>query len=473
MANPWTRQALLLGALVAAMAAACSQSDADVARKKLAEYVLDQAPEIPKAANVPFGKALTLLGTKLEAPKEVKGGEAIRLTLYWRAEADLESGWELSSELVDEKGKSVMDLSGSGPLRRRFRKHQILPPGEWEKGKIYVDEVSFKVPAKITAKTLSVMVGVEREKEKLTPQSERGVKKGRLIVADLKTKVAGKPAKRKTPTFHIGRLPEGAKITVDGKLEEAAWQAAPAPAVFVNPATGKAPAETTWYGKAKALWDDQRLYLAFEVTDDDLQGGFPKLSKDAPLWKRDAVEVLIQPAAAAPGAAPTTVRLLVSPQKLLFDEQVQPAAAPAPAAADAGAPVAASASSATPGNWESKASYGVRLDGTLDDARDVDRGFTIELALPFQSLLASEAAPVQAGAAWKGNFGLTSQGNRLVWSAPAKGGALESPKFFGRWTFDGAPVAAVAAASAAPPANAAPPPAPLAPTETDEPAKQH
>ena len=54
--------------------------------------------------------------------------------------------------------------------------------------------------------------------------------------------------------------------------------------------------------------------------------------------------------------------------------------------------------------WASGAKHAVRVDGTLNDPSDTDRGWTAELAIPLASLSAVPRLPPQPGDRWRMNL---------------------------------------------------------------------
>ncbi len=78
------------------------------------------------------------------------------------------------------------------------------------------------------------------------------------------------------------------RITIDGKLDEAAWKLAPRSPRFVDIISGKA---TRFSTQARVLWDDDCLYVGFEVEEPDVQARLTR--RDAPIYTENDVEVFI------------------------------------------------------------------------------------------------------------------------------------------------------------------------------------
>jgi len=79
-------------------------------------------------------------------------------------------------------------------------------------------------------------------------------------------------------------------ITIDGKLDDKAWQAAPA-VEFVFPWEFQTGAKQKT--RARILWDDSFLYVGYECDDKDIVALHQE--RDDPTYRDDAVEVFINP----------------------------------------------------------------------------------------------------------------------------------------------------------------------------------
>ena len=157
------------------------------------------------------------------------------------------------------------------------------------------------------------------------------------------------------PTYECRR---GGPIVVDGRLDDPAWErAVPTPPfVFPWPAQTGAKQETI----TRLLWDDQCLYVCYECQDTDITATYNE--RDDPVYKDDCVEVFI---AAAPEKSRFYFGFEMNCSAVLYDYfYAHPEAFVA--LYDTG---------------------GVRLktqiNGTPNDPSDTDRGWTLELAIPF------------------------------------------------------------------------------------------
>jgi hypothetical protein len=77
-------------------------------------------------------------------------------------------------------------------------------------------------------------------------------------------------------------------IAIDGRLDEAGWQAVPRSPRFIDIITGKPTVHDT---RAAVLWDDERLYVAFWVEEPLVQAKYTE--HNSPIYRDNDVEVFI------------------------------------------------------------------------------------------------------------------------------------------------------------------------------------
>src|SRR5262249_37610732 len=142
-----------------------------------------------------------------------------------------------------------------------------------------------------------------------------------------------------------------------------AWASAVRTARFVNTLTG-APADLT--AGARVMWDDDNLYVGFDVLDDYLTS--PMAHHDDHLWEHDAVEVMVDPA----GDQRNYFELQVAPTGQTFDTRYDTPRQPQPIGDVA---------------WESHMTAAVATHGDVNDARP-DLGYTVEMAIPWTAFAA-------------------------------------------------------------------------------------
>lgn len=198
---------------------------------------------------------------------------------------------------------------------------------------------------------------------------------------------------------------------LDGILDESAWSTAAVTDRFVNTMDGSQAEPET---HARFAYDDEHLYVAFEVADPFLKCTFEQ--NDDHLWEQDAVELMIDP----DEDGQNYFELQVSPTGLVFDTRFDTRRRPQPFGHM---------------GWHSGLRSGVKLDGTVND-EESDRGYTVELAIPFDSFVDTPAP--SDGTTWRVALYVLDareQGQAGVgWSAPLVGD-YHVPERFGRINF--------------------------------------
>jgi hypothetical protein len=189
-------------------------------------------------------------------------------------------------------------------------------------------------------------------------------------------------------------------IQIDGVLAESAWDRAGKAGPFVRSLDGKPANAST---EARLLWDDDHLYVAFLAADANVSSPF--LNDDEKLYTSNVVEIFLNPS----GDGSRYDEIEVAPTNALFD------------ASFSGGPRQGMDLA-----WSSRARHAVHVDGTLNDAQDVDRGWTVELEIPFASLTGMPKPRPERGDRWKFNLyrlrqGPGQPGEGQAWSPPMRG----------------------------------------------------
>jgi hypothetical protein len=186
-------------------------------------------------------------------------------------------------------------------------------------------------------------------------------------------------------------------VQIDGVLAEPTWDAAEKAAPFVRSVDGKRASAAT---EARLLWDDENLYVAFLAEDANVSGAFFK--DDEKLYTSNVVEIFLNPSR----DSSRYDEIEIAPTNALFD------------ASFSGGPRQGMDLS-----WSSRARHAVHVDGTLNDPRDVDRGWTVELAIPFAALTGMPKPRPERGDTWNFNLYRLRQGR----GQPGEGQAFSPP----------------------------------------------
>jgi len=401
-------------------------------KERLKPYILDSEPaDIPHKIDINFENKLYIIGYKLE-PETAKPGQEVKATYYWRCDDTIDEGWKLFTHLRDENDHSD-NLDNNGPIRELRGDKQVLSPDRWEKGKVYLDEQTFKMPDWVKGPELQILTGVWKGGARLRIVQGPSDGDNRAIVAKVKT---GLPPEDHTmnakpggdvPALTVNKLAANEKIVIDGKSDDKAWGGAASTGPFVDVGTGKPNTSFPVNASAKLAWDDANLYVFFEVKDPNVTGGFSDKTK-APadftatglpkLWTKHTVEIMTDPD--GDGDNKDYYELQINPQNLVFHSQFD--TKQQPAGGDNG-PFGHE-------DWDPKLKSAVVVKGTLDKPDDKDEGYTVEAAIPWAAFAKAEHHPPRLGDTWRMNFYAMQDNGGVSWSAIlGKGNFHFAPRF--------------------------------------------
>lgn len=218
----------------------------------------------------------------------------------------------------------------------------------------------------------------------------------------------------KIPTYTIYRA--GTPITIDGRLDEPAWTAAPDVGPFQFPWWKSGKKEQT---VAKLLYDDTHIYLAYICEDAHIWA--EHTARDSAVYRDDCVEFFVAPNSANPNAYFNFEMNVLG----IFLDQFQPDGPGVPVKEE----------------WNGKGiQIAVSINGTLNDDSDTDHYWILEAAIPFSNFVpVARHAPPEPGDVW--HVGLNRCGGKTneqfsQWSpsnTPAP--AYHVPSCFGHMTF--------------------------------------
>lgn len=385
---------VVLGVLVAS--AGCKKPREVVLTKEqqeqIDEAVLEEAPEPDHEVGAVLDDQVRLIGVDL-SDERVSQGDEIEVTWYWEALADIGDQWKIFVHLeAPGKKRTVHDHQPVG---------ELYPLGRWKKGQIIEDSQTIEIDSKFPPGTAKLYTGIYDEQAwtekqqnvrmEVTNQDELDapVTGDQRIEAASMTVVAEGESGEEPPSADVQdrsytahRIREAPSI--DGKLDEGAWQRVPTTKAFVDPEGGAIDsAERT---RARALWDDDHLYLGMSARDDDLTNEVTE--RDGKLWEQDVLEFYADP----DGDGKNYVELQVSPTGTVFDARFDERRSP---------------------EWK-KAAERYDIEGleaevhtvgsvnARDDGKSDER-WSIEVAIPWRALPSVEGPP-EEGTSWTVNF---------------------------------------------------------------------
>jgi hypothetical protein len=199
-------------------------------------------------------------------------------------------------------------------------------------------------------------------------------------------------------------------IRVDGRLDEPDWRNAPKSSRFVDIVNG----EPAWFDTRVALlWDDQALYFGFWAEEPNVQAAFTE--RDSKIWFDNDLEIFVAARDAyyefEINAFNTIYEVLWIWKDVLKSGGPYPAAEWNPARrrvmtlAGVGGHVHPRGERWGFLDWDFPGlEHAVHVDGTINDPSDTDRGWTAEIALPwegFQLLADGRPLPPNNGDVWR------------------------------------------------------------------------
>lgn len=384
-------------------------------RAQLREYVSMRRPRPQHPLSIRFGDDVELVGYDVSSPRW-EPGSRVRFTWYWHALADVDDDFKAFTHVGDGTGQHHFGADDEGLVR------QVYPVGRFERGEYVRDVQDLTLPATFQADNASVYLGVYRRsgtRERLPVTRGQNDSDNRARVAVLPTgrttpSVATAPS---VPRLRVARVDSAPAI--DGRLAEAEWQRTVATPAFVNTLDGSA---IDFQVTARAMWDDENLYIAFEVDDTFLESPFR--NHDDHLWEKDCVEVMLDPGS----DALNYFELQANPLGTTFETRYDRPRQPQPFGYV---------------DWSSNVRVGVVANGTVNDTAD-DRGYIVEMAIPFASLAVGTptVTPPTEGTVWRANFYVMDamrSGMRFAAWSPPRVGDFHVPARFGELAFEGAP----------------------------------
>jgi len=187
-------------------------------------------------------------------------------------------------------------------------------------------------------------------------------------------------------------------INVDGKLDEASWNMAQWTDYFVD-IVGEVKPAPLYKTRVMMLWDDEYFYVAAEIQESNLWATIKQ--RDAVIFRDNDFEVFVDPNGATQPYYEIEVNALATVWDLLLREPYR------------------DVDKAAVNAWDiTGLKAGVSLHGTLNYPSDVDSGWTVEIAFPWDVLgeSAIEGAPPKDGDQWRINF------SRVEWRTKVENG---------------------------------------------------
>jgi hypothetical protein len=179
-------------------------------------------------------------------------------------------------------------------------------------------------------------------------------------------------------------------IVIDGKLDDAAWKAAPWTTDFVD-IQGSAKPLPRFRTRAKMLWDSQYLYIAAEIQEPDVKATLTQ--HDSVIFHDNDFEIFLKPIPTTEGYFEFEINALNTSWDLYLNKPYNQGGK-----AD--------------NSWDIPGlKTAVAVQGTLNNSSDKDRGWTVEIAFPWSAYtLRQPVTPPIVGTVMRINF------SRVEWT---------------------------------------------------------
>ena len=173
------------------------------------------------------------------------------------------------------------------------------------------------------------------------------------------------------------------KMNIDGKLNEGAWKKAASTCEFVD-ISGEGFAKPKFKTTAKMLWDDEYLYVGAELEEPNITAYLTQ--RDTIIYYDNDFEVFIN----TTNNGVNYFEIETNARGVVFDLMLDK-------------------SYRSEGNfiwqWDCPGlKLKTNLNGTLNKSSDTDKGWTVEMAIPWKAVAVSFDHPLKAGNVWRINF---------------------------------------------------------------------
>jgi hypothetical protein len=356
------------------------------------EHILTTPPTPKHPVGAELDDKLEYLGLDVDTD-QVTPGKAFQLTHYWRVKAPVSDNWKVFVHLEAPGSKKNHLNADHVPIAGKY------PVVLWKQGEIIRDIHRVSVPQNWPGDGIEIYVGMWKGNNRMKVTKGPKDAENRIMAITLPVAAVKDSGPKKRI---IAKKIKPGTIKLDGKLDEAVWKQTPSSGEFVRTTDGAKMDQST---TARVLWDDQNLYVGFEMTDKDVWTTLDK--RDDKLWTQEAVEMFID----ADGNGKTYVELQTNPKGAIFDSYLP-------------------AYRQNQNDFDSGMKVAVKVDGTVDVREDQDKGWTVEMMIPLAAARGKEKemknVPPQVGTEWRVNFyrmdspaGRPQQGSG--WSPPLVG----------------------------------------------------
>lgn len=193
----------------------------------------------------------------------------------------------------------------------------------------------------------------------------------------------------------------GRPIEISGKIDDPQWSVAPWTDDFVDIEGDLKPLPRFWT-RAKMMWDEKYFYVAADMEEPHLWATLTE--HDSVIFRDHDFEVFVDP----DGDAARYFEFEINAFNTTWDLYLEKAYR------DQGS---------ADNSWETYAVSAVHLRGTVNDPSDVDSGWSVEIAFPWECFeKGGMPVPPRPGDTWRVNF------SRVEWPIVVEDGRYVKPE---------------------------------------------
>lgn len=378
----------------------------------------DPTPTVKVGAQ--FGNKIELIGFDVKQP--LVAGQPTKIIWYWKALADIKENWKIFVHLDSKANTSVRQNLDHDPMGGLF------VTSRWKKGMIIKDVQELTIRENYPSGKATPYVGLWKGNSRMPITNDVNKDKANRVVApDLtirNTKRGATPTpKVKKPQYAVRSIDEAKQpLTVDGKLNEPQWRQIPS--LRLRGIGRNSQNYDTW---AKIYYTKTHLVVGAYLKDEHVWGTLE--GRDAKTWEQEVLEVFID----VDSDSKDYLELQITPNNVIFDANFKEMLGRGKGSAKA------QIDRAKAFNVEGL-EHAVHIDGTLNNDKDKDKSWTVELKIPFKSIPGLKAPP-KGASNWAVNlyrFDRPAKGKRFAyaWSTQANRSFHEVSKY-GRFNFMG------------------------------------
>jgi len=302
-------------------------------------------------------------------PLKPKHGESFKVVSFWRFKEEIPAGYKMFYHFEDPSGEQI------------FVHDRPFADGRFEelplKKIIRDDAVIGELPLWFDSDKMVILTGFFKENARLIPEPKFNDGKDRLRLPTIE--ITKPNIVRKQLKVYAVAGESRHKIKIDGKLTETFWQNAQSGGKFwLTNGKNLAKQQTV----VMAAMDDKYLYVAFDCEDNDVYATLT--NNDDKIYDHDdVVELFLD----GNGDRYDYWEIQVSAAGVKFDSSFK------------GGPRRNQDIS-----WDSGIKYAVHVNGSLNKSNDTDKGWSVEIAIPWAAIKDSPHIPPKDGDVWKAYF---------------------------------------------------------------------